>query len=215
MLRAKTTQVTPAYNWEVLRKLAKSTVSAICLLLSLPAAALSGFGRIGPLFTIFAHAYALVPGLPGDFLRVAFYRLTLLECSLSSRISFGSFCAHRETRIAGGVYIGSYCVLGKVNIGERTQLASGVQILSGAHQHGRDRQGRILGSAHGEFMPVTLGADCWIGAAAVVMADVGARSTIGAGSVVSRPIPPDSVAVGIPARVIKSAPETVSVSEAD
>jgi len=188
----------------MLRKLAKSAANTICLLLSLPAAAISGFGRIGPLFTIFAHAYALVPGLPGDFLRIAFYRLTLLECSLSSRVSFGSFFAHRETRIAPGVYIGSYCVLGKVNVGERTQLASGVQILSGAHQHGRDQEGRILGSAHGEFIPVNVGADCWIGAAAIVMADVGARSTIGAGSVVSRPIPPDSVAVGSPARVIKS-----------
>jgi acetyltransferase-like isoleucine patch superfamily enzyme len=188
----------------VLRTLVKSAVNALCLLLALPAAAISGFGRVEPLLTIFAHAFALVPGLPGDFLRVAFYKLTLLECSLASRISFGAFCAHRETRIARGVYIGPYCVLGKANIGERTQLASGVQILSGGRQHERDAEGRILGSTHGEFTPVNLGADCWIGAASVVMADVGARSTIGAGSVVSRAIPADSVAVGIPARVIKS-----------
>jgi acetyltransferase-like isoleucine patch superfamily enzyme len=52
------------------------------------------------------------------------------------------------------------------------------------------------------FAPVKIGDHCWIGAAAVIMADVGPGATIGAGSVVSRPIPPRSVAVGSPARVI-------------
>jgi acetyltransferase-like isoleucine patch superfamily enzyme len=37
------------------------------------------------------------------------------------------------------------------------------------------------------------------------MADVGDGSTIGAGSVVTRPIPPGSVAVGSPARVLPRA----------
>jgi acetyltransferase-like isoleucine patch superfamily enzyme len=50
-----------------------------------------------------------------------------------------------------------------------------------------------------------VGADCWIGASAVVMAAVGDRSTIGAGAIVVKEIPPDSVAVGNPARVIRSA----------
>jgi acetyltransferase-like isoleucine patch superfamily enzyme len=102
------------------------------------------------------------------------------------------------------VYIGSYCILGKTVIGGRTQIASGVQILSGRHQHPRDPSGQISGAEHGAFVPVAIGADCWIGAAAIVMADVGAGSTVGAGPVVSRPIPAGSVAVGNPARVIKT-----------
>jgi maltose O-acetyltransferase len=40
------------------------------------------------------------------------------------------------------------------------------------------------------------------------MADIGEGTTIGAGSVVTRPIPPRSVAVGNPAKVIKSTVET-------
>src|ERR1019366_2203458 len=122
----------------------------------------------------------------------------------ASRVSFGTFFAHREATVAPQVYIGSYCVLGRVTIGERTQIASGVQILSGRRQHVRNADGRISGSLEGDFTPVLIGADCWIGAAAIVMADVGVRCTIGAGSVVSRPIPAGSVAVGSPARVIRS-----------
>jgi acetyltransferase-like isoleucine patch superfamily enzyme len=189
----------------VLRGILKSVVHAVFLVVMLPAAGISGFGRVRPLFEFFAQACAMAPGLPGDYLRIAFYKLTLLECSLSSHISFGTFFAHREARVGPRVYIGSYCVLGKVNIGEGTQIASAVQILSGGRQHARDSEGRISGSGEGEFTPVTIGADCWLGASAVVMADVGPGSTIGAASVVSRPIPAGSVAVGSPARVIRSA----------
>ena len=43
----------------------------------------------------------------------------------------------------------------------------------------------------------------WIGSAAVVMADVGADTIVGAGSVVTTPLPPSVMAAGVPARVIK------------
>jgi len=172
-----------------------------------PAAALAGFGRWKPTYSICANLFALVPGILGDYLRICFYKLTLAGCSLSSRIQFGSFFAHPEAKVGEHVYIGSYCVLGITVIGERTQIASGVQILSGRHQHLRDEFGQISGAERGIFAPVVVGADCWIGAAAIVMADVGAGSTIGAGSVVTQAIPPGSVAVGSPAKVIKAAAE--------
>jgi acetyltransferase-like isoleucine patch superfamily enzyme len=146
-----------------------------------------------------------VPGLAGDYLRISYYKLTLKECPLDSRIEFGSFFAHSQVSIGHGVYIGPYCVLGLTRIGDRTQVASGVQILSGRRQHPRGAGMRIKGSCAGNFEEVQIGADCWIGAAAIVMAEVGAGSTVGAGSVVVQPIPASSVAVGNPARVIKAA----------
>jgi virginiamycin A acetyltransferase len=182
----------------------KRLAQGIALLLIAPAALLCGFGRVQSLYTIFAHAYSQAPGIIGDYLRTAFYRLTLEQCSLDSRISFGSFFAHPEARIAEGVYIGSYCVIGRVHIGARTQIASAVQVLSGKHQHTRDAEGRITGSDQGSFTTVEIGADCWIGAAAIVMADIGDHVTIGAGAIVTKPIPPNSVAVGNPARVLPS-----------
>lgn len=168
-------------------------------------ALLSGFGRIQTFFAFWAQACSLAPGLPGDYLRIAFYRLTLEECSSEGRIQFGSFFAHREARVRAGVYIGSYCVLGMTQIGERTQIASGVQILSGRKQHARDAENRIMGSDHGAFTTVTIGEDCWIGAGSIVMADLGRGTTVGAGSVVISPVPADSVAVGNPARVVGEA----------
>lgn len=189
----------------MVRRLLKVAANAIALAMVFPAAAACGFGRWNSIFTIFCHAYASGPGILGDYLRIAWYRLTLAECPMESRISFGSFFSTPEARVARGVYIGSYCILGRASIGERTQIASGVQVLSGARQHARDADGRITGSGEGVFQPVRIGSDCWIGAAAVVMADVGDGTTVGAGAVVTRPIPPGVVAVGNPARVIREA----------
>jgi carbonic anhydrase/acetyltransferase-like protein (isoleucine patch superfamily) len=175
----------------------------VSLVAAWPLAAATGFGRWEDAFTFFAHACAQAPGLPGDYLRVAYYRLTLEQCPLHSRISFGSFFAQPQVRVAAGVYIGAYCVIGASCIGERTQIASAVQILSGRRQHQRLEDGQ-LDPARKQFESIMIGADCWIGAAAIVMEDVGDGSTIGAGAIVTHPVPPRSVAVGNPARVIRT-----------
>jgi acetyltransferase-like isoleucine patch superfamily enzyme len=188
----------------MLKRFIKYVVLGSFLLLACPLALACAFGRLRELYMFFAQSCALVPGLPGDYLRIAFYKLTLADCSLSSRISFGSFFSNAGARLGAEVFIGPYSILGMVDIGERTQIASAVQVLSGARQHARGDSGEITGADRGEFSRVSIGADCWIGAAAIVMNDVGAKCTIGAGSVVTKPIPPGSVAVGSPARVIKS-----------
>jgi len=185
-----------------LKAILKSLLRGVCLVLVFPCALTAGFGRVAAGFTFWAQALALLPGLPGDYLRVAFYCLTLERCHPESRIQFGSFFAHSAARVGKGVYIGTYCVFGRVHIGERTQIGSAVQVLSGRSQHPRDASGRILGSHQGAFTTIHIGSDCWLGAQAIVMADVGDATTIGAGSVVVHEIPPASVAVGNPARLI-------------
>ena len=61
--------------------------------------------------------------------------------------------------------------------------------------------------------PVRIGNDCWIGANVVICpgVTVGDRCVIGAGSVVTRDIPDDSIAVGVPARVLRNITEQDSM----
>ena len=181
----------------------KTVLHGLFLVLALPSAALAGFGRVPAMFNIGAHAASMVPGVLGDYFRIAFYKLTLKRCSLYSRVSFGSFFAHPDAELGCGVYIGSYCILGSCRIGDRTQIASQVQVLSGRQQHSRDSEGRITGANEGKFEPIEIGSDCWIGAASIIMADIGPGTTIGAGTVVVRPVEAQVVAVGNPARIVK------------
>jgi hypothetical protein len=120
------------------------------LLLASPLAVLAGFGLFNAGFAFFAQTLSLAPGTPGRYVRVAYYARTWRSCSLESYIGIGSFFAHPKTSVGHRVYIGALCVLGQTNIGDRTQIASGVQILSGRRQHGR-RNGRIEGSEGGVF----------------------------------------------------------------
>jgi acetyltransferase-like isoleucine patch superfamily enzyme len=193
--------------------LLKQAVQAISLVAALPFAVVAFFGRFQIGYISSAHSLAMAPGVIGDYLRIAYYRLTLRECSLFSRISFGSFFVYPETRVAPGVYIGPYSVLGRCSIGARTQIASSVQVLSGGHRHVRDESGQIGGSETGRVVEVRIGSDCWIGAAAIVMADVGDGSTVGAGSVVTKPVPAGVVVAGNPARILK--PEAGQAGAAD
>jgi virginiamycin A acetyltransferase len=186
-----------------MKKIVKNCLHAASLALALPLAAIAGFGRFPPAFALTAQTCALFPGVVGDYIRIAFYKLTLKQCSLYSRVSFGSFFAHPNVVLGRGVYIGPYCVLGRCSIGERTQIASQVQILSGRRQHRRELSGQISGADEVDFEVIEIGADCWIGASSIIMAAVGSGTTIGAGAVVVRPIASQVVAVGNPARVIK------------
>jgi len=184
------------------RRAVKRIVQAASLAIVFPSALLCGFGRAGWLYALFTHRYALAPGFIGNYLRAAFYRITLRDCSIDVTISFGSFFSRRDVSVGPYVSIGAFCIIGCARIGPRTQIASLVQIPCGRHEHARNSDGRLLTSLDGE---VVIGPDCWIGSSAIVMANVGSGTTIGAGSVVVKDIPAGVVAAGNPARIIRAA----------
>lgn len=115
-----------------------------------------------------------------------------------------------EIAIANGLKMGRDCnVMGEciidpghcwlIEIGNRVSLAPRVHIL--AHDASTKR---ALG--YTRLGAVSIGDDVFIGAGTIVLPGVtiGGHVIIGAGSVVSRDIPDNSVAVGVPAKVVGS-----------
>ena len=165
----------------------------------LPAVCLSGFGRWHEPYLLFANMMALIPGILGSYLRVAYYKFTLEKVGPGCHIAFGTYFAHSKSSLGARVGIGAYCVLGQVDIGEGSLLASRVQILSGARQHRRDNAGHLTDEGR-TFRRISVGPHCWIGAGAIVMADLGEKVTVGPGSVVQSDVPPGGNVAGNPAR---------------
>jgi acetyltransferase-like isoleucine patch superfamily enzyme len=94
-------------------------------------------------------------------------------------------------------------VIGPVTIGNNVIFAQNI-VMSGLNHNYKDPNTPIY--LQGETVSeITVEDDCWIGANVVITAGVkiGKHSVVAAGAVVTKSIPPYSVAVGNPARVIK------------
>jgi acetyltransferase-like isoleucine patch superfamily enzyme len=150
------------------------------------------------------QALAMIPGLPGVYLRRAFLARALAGCDRSASVHFGTIFSQTGARLDANVYVGPNCHLGLVHIERDALIASGVHVPSGSETHGTADLDRPIREQEGRRRLVRIGEGAWIGSAAIVMADVGRHSVIGAGSVVTKPIPDFSVAAGVPARVIQS-----------
>ena len=183
-----------------MRRTVKILAQTAFLVLVSPCAVACGFGRIETLFAFFAQTLSLVPGLIGNYARVAFYHMTLRSCSRDCRIEFGTFFAHPQVTVEKSVAIGPRCIIGYAVIREGALIGPGAQILSGGAQHARDSQGRLTDEGR-RFTEVTIGKHCWIGASSVILADIGDRTTVAAGSVVLTPVGEGMLVGGNPAEV--------------
>lgn len=108
--------------------------------------------------------------------------------------------------VGKGVYIGTGTTLfghRGLEIGDDCLLAQGINLTP--YSHIFDDPSRIIYSQGGHCEKVTIGNDVYIGMGCKIMysGNIGEGSVIGCGSTVVKPIPPYSVAVGSPAKVIK------------
>ncbi|MBU2668048.1 sugar O-acetyltransferase [Actinoplanes bogorensis] len=90
----------------------------------------------------------------------------------------------------------------EIRIGQDVLMGPNVQLLTPTHPVDPEPRRAKWEAA----LPITIGDNVWIGGMAVICPGVtiGANSVIGAGAVVTKDIPADVVAVGNPARVIRS-----------
>jgi acetyltransferase-like isoleucine patch superfamily enzyme len=109
----------------------------------------------------------------------------------------------KGSRIGERVYLWAGPETGRISIGANSTLAPEVFIT--AADYGMESGQRILDQPMRE-RDVVIGDDVWLGARVFVTSGVtiGNGCVVGAGAVVSRDLPPNSVAVGVPARVVKT-----------
>jgi maltose O-acetyltransferase len=138
---------------------------------------------------------AQMPGLLGE----------LFGAATDAYVTPPFFCDYgRNIRLGAKVYFNFNCVIldvAPVTIGDHALFGPGVHVYTALHP--LDAAERRRGVESGA--PVTIEDDVWLGGGAIVCPGVriGARSVIGAGSVVTRDIPPDVFAAGNPCRVLR------------
>jgi len=165
-------------------------------------ARLSGV-RVGQRVIIETGAQVVLTGTPA--------RRGTIELGDRTEICAGTLLHPRSgtIRIEADVHLGPGSVLyglGGIEIGPQTLLAPGVRIISASHTIApRDVPIR---SQPDLPQPVRIGRDVWLGANVTVLGGVtiGDGCIVGAGAVVTKDLPPYSIAYGVPARVHGSRP---------
>lgn len=129
--------------------------------------------------------YALLRDLLGDpppekaFIHPPFYCTTGIGTRLGERTSVGQAC--------------SFLDLGGITVGDRTMISPKVTLITEGHPvEPRDRYRFIT------VAPIVIEAGVWIGAAATILPGVtiGHDSVVGAGTVVTKDVPPLTVVTG-------------------
>lgn len=110
------------------------------------------------------------------------------------------------------IYLGQDCFInlnctlldtGKIIIGDRTLIAPDVKIYSAMHPTNGYQRYSGAGTLITQAKPVIIGHDCWIGGGSIILpgVSIGNNVTIGAGSVVTKNIPDNTIAYGNPCRI--------------
>jgi acetyltransferase-like isoleucine patch superfamily enzyme len=113
---------------------------------------------------------------------------------------------HAGIWIGHNCFLGEFCLIrgqGGVHVGNSVLLAPRAQLLAVDHLFHNTSKPVIQQGISAEGIVVEDGA--WIGSGAIVLdgVRVGTGAVVGAGAVVTRDVPAHSVAVGVPARVVR------------
>ncbi len=161
-------------------------------------------------YTIRDTIIGILRGIPATFgvgLRMFLYPLFFKHCGRGLTVKQGvTFQFPERISIGDQVGINEYTWLGGdggIDIGDFVRIAPHVSIVSFNHAFAdRNTPIKLQPSI---YKKVVIEDDVWIGTHAVILAGirVGKGAVIGAGSVVTKDVPPYTIVAGVPARVIK------------
>lgn len=198
----------PGLRSRYMKPLLKLCVSWGCRLLVLP---LVGIVKLTEIFIqtdqpfqFGSQTVSLIPGIPGNYFRKEYYRMTLEKCAPDVCIEFGTILHQSRVKLGHRVYIGARCSIGECAIEDDAIIGSNVDVISGRHQHLFHNSDTSIREQEGALDRIIIGTDSWIGNSAVIMANIGRKSVIGAGSVVVQDVEPYSVMGGNPARLLRN-----------
>lgn len=128
------------------------------------------------------------------------------RCVLEHGIYFkfdGIWCPGQAIHIADGCFIGAHCefnIRKGIDIGEGTLIGSGCKFID--HDHGIATL--RIDEVPGVEEQIRIGAGVWLGANVIILKGIAVEdgAVVGAGSVVTKSIPPYEIWAGVPARKI-------------
>ncbi len=176
--------------------------------LVIPLALLS---RVSDLVFLFcSQLFAFFPYMVGTIVRYEFYRFSLRSCGKNVMIGFGTVLVYRDIEIGDNVLIGMYNTIHHCNFGSYVLTAEHCSFLSGGRYHHFDATDKPMALQGGSLKRIVVEDDVWVGASAVVMANLGHGTIVGAGSVVTKDVEPMHIVGGVPAKVIRKRRDDVA-----
>jgi len=134
-----------------------------------------------------------------------------VRLSGKSSIGFGNQTnANPELVIGDNAFIGHNCaflIAESIRVGDRCLFAGGARVSDyDGHPIDADERGRNLPTPASQIRAVVIANDVWVGAGAHILKGVriGERAIVGAGAVVTKDVPADTVVAGNPAKVVKT-----------
>lgn len=156
-------------------------------------------------FPFLSEMLSAIPFAFGWKFRLAVYKRLLPECGNDVVLHHRVVIDDVRTTFGNDIWVSIGAYIDYANIEDHVLIGPHAVILSGGRHHNIDRLDLpIKMQGNPPKQAITIGRGAWIGANAVIMADVGHDAIVGAGAVVTKPVEPFAIVGGNPAKLIRS-----------